>query len=166
MTGLSAQLDFISRTYPDIETIWLTSDKCSNFNAFEQIPFIVAGNQHNWTQPESQERSQKEHRPIHTASHKPHNNNAPRSFVVEKWIFTEAQCGKDQLDCHFPWIRNCFEAYLQGKGNNLTHPRDMFCALTTEAFNITNTHVLWGDTSHDSIAKKFPLKFPVHSVRK
>jgi hypothetical protein len=164
MAGLSAQLDFISQTYPDIETIWIKPDKCSNFNAFEQIPFIVAGNQRNWAQPDREVMSQKGHRPIHTAPHKAHNNNAARSFTVEKWIFTEAQCGKDQLDCHFSWILNCFAAYLHGEGNNLTHPRDMLCALTTEAFNITNTNVLWGDTSHDSVATKFQLKLAVHSV--
>ncbi len=164
MTGLSAQLDFIRRIYPDLETIWVTSHKCSNFNAFEQIPFIVAGNQRNWIQIEGQEMAEKQHRPIYTAPRSLHKNNAPRSFTVNKWIFTEAQCGKDQLDCHFSWIRNCFDTYLQGKGNNLTHPRDMFKALTAEAFNITNTHVLWGDTSHDPVTTKFPLKLAVHSV--
>jgi hypothetical protein len=49
-------------------------------------------------------------------------------------------------------------------GNNLTHARDMFSALTEEAFNITNTHVLWGDTSHDPVTTKFPLKLGIHSV--
>ena len=51
MTGLSAQLDFIRQLYPDLHTIWIVSDKCSNFNSFEQIPFITAGNTRNWVIP-------------------------------------------------------------------------------------------------------------------
>ena len=49
MTSLSAQLNLIRNTYPDIVTIWMTSDKCTNFNSYNQIPFIVAGNARNWS---------------------------------------------------------------------------------------------------------------------
>jgi hypothetical protein len=48
MSGIAAQLDLIQAIYPDIETLWIVSDKCSNFNSFEQIPFIVSGNQRKW----------------------------------------------------------------------------------------------------------------------
>ena len=39
MTALSAQLDFIRRTYPTLHTIYLTSDKCNNFNSFDLLPY-------------------------------------------------------------------------------------------------------------------------------
>jgi hypothetical protein len=52
MSGIAAQLDLIQALYPDIETLWIVSDKCSNFNSFEQIPFIVSGNKRNWVQPQ------------------------------------------------------------------------------------------------------------------
>jgi hypothetical protein len=47
-TSLAAQLHFIRKTYPQLKTIWMVSDKCSNFNSFNHIPFIVAGNERNW----------------------------------------------------------------------------------------------------------------------
>ena len=31
-------------------------------------------------------------------------------------MFTEAQCGKDRLDCHFSWIRRAFERWLAHNG--------------------------------------------------
>ena len=52
MSGIAAQLDLIQAIYPDIETLWIVSDKCSNFNSFEQIPFIVSGNKRKWVQPQ------------------------------------------------------------------------------------------------------------------
>jgi hypothetical protein len=33
MSGIAAQLDFIQAHYPDIETLWIVSDKCCNFNS-------------------------------------------------------------------------------------------------------------------------------------
>ena len=41
MTALSAQLDFIRRTYPTLHTIYLTSDKCNNFNSFDQVLYFI-----------------------------------------------------------------------------------------------------------------------------
>ncbi len=41
MTALSAQLDFIRKTYPTLHTIFLTSDKCNNFNSFDQVNFHI-----------------------------------------------------------------------------------------------------------------------------
>jgi hypothetical protein len=132
MSGLAAQLDFIRQRYPNIANIRIVSDKCSNFNSFEQIPFLIAGNQRNWVlttkkpQPEttppdhavmsSEKQKQVKIPPMFTA---PNRNSG--TLQVAKWIFTEAQLGRDQLDCHFAWITNCFTAYLQGEGNNLMH---------------------------------------------
>jgi hypothetical protein len=84
-------LDFIQEQYPDIKTIWIVSDKCSNFNSFEQIPFVVAGNTRLWVCPATCNRM---------AKHK----KKRRGLHVAKWMCTEAQLGKDQLDCHFAWI--------------------------------------------------------------
>ena len=36
MTGLAAQLHFIREHYPSVDEVWMVSDKCSNFNAYEQ----------------------------------------------------------------------------------------------------------------------------------
>ena len=52
MSGLTAQLDFIRQQYPNVENICIVSDKCSNFNSFEQIPFLIAGNQQHWVFPD------------------------------------------------------------------------------------------------------------------
>ena len=126
---------------------------------------MVAGNQRNWMQHEGEEKTEKQHRPIYTAPRRTHKNNSSRSFTVGKWIFTEAQLGRDQLDCHFAWITNCFTAYLQGEGNNLMHPHDMFTALTHSSYDIMNTHVLYGSTAHPPLEKKFRMKYvKVHQV--
>jgi hypothetical protein len=98
--------------------------------------------------------------PIYTAP-----SDTRRKLQVAKWIFTEAQLGRDQLDCHFAWITNCFTAYLQGEGNNLMHPRDMFTALTHPSYDIVNTHVLYGSTAHPLLQKKISMKYvKVHQV--
>jgi hypothetical protein len=160
MSGLAAQLDFIRRQYPNIETIFIVSDKCSNFNSFEQIPFLIAGNQRHWVLPDRLPEQEENIVPIYTAP-----TNTRRKLQVAKWIFTEAQLGRDQLDCHFAWITNCFAAYLQGEGNNLMHPRDMFTALTHPSYDIVNTHVLYGSTAHPSLQIKFSMKYvKVHQV--
>jgi hypothetical protein len=78
---------------------------------------------------------------------------------------TEAQLGKDQLDCHFAWITECFKAYLNKEGNNLKTSEDMFIALTDPSFDIANTHVLYGSTAHPPLQKKFRLQhLKVHQV--
>ncbi len=51
MSGVAAQLDFIRQQYLNIENLCIVSDKCSNFNPFEQMPFLIAGNQQNWVLP-------------------------------------------------------------------------------------------------------------------
>jgi hypothetical protein len=113
MSGIAAMLDFIQEHYPDIETIWIVSDKCSNFNSFEQIPFVVAGNARHWVLPAAGNI---------TAKHK----KKRRGMHVEKWMCTEAQLGKDQLDCHFAWVTECFKSYLNKEGNNLILSLHMF----------------------------------------
>ena len=144
MTGLAAQLHFIRKTYPHLKTIWMVSDKCSNFNSFNQIPFIVARNERNWATTDMQ---------------------TSRRFKVEKWIFTEAQLGKDDLDCHFSWIRRYFQYFVNIPGQNLTKPEHMFKALTHNTLHLDNTHVLWGNTKHAPLKRKFVLsKLKVQSV--
>jgi hypothetical protein len=144
MTGLSAQLNYIRENYPQLETIWMVSDKCNNFNSFDQIPFLVSGNERNW------------------------NNSAEtkKTFKVAKWIVTEAQCGKDALDCHFSWVRCCFLCHLCRPGALLTQPRNMYEALTHKTLQITNTHILLGDVKHAPVDKcTLPaLKLKVQSV--
>jgi hypothetical protein len=131
MTGLAAQLAFIRSTNPKLETIWIISDKCSNFNSFNQILFIVAGNERNWgteARPFTRSRDQ-------------------RWFRAEKWLFTEAQLGKDDLDCHFSFVRRCFEQFLQIPKKNMTKPAHMYDALKHPT--------LLGNTKHDALKKKF-----------
>ena len=149
MTGLAAQLEFIRRTYPKLETIWMTSDKCSNFKSFNQIPFLVAGNERNWGLNE---------RPFISSRDQ-------RWFRVGKWVFTEAQMGKDDLDCHFSFVRRCFEQYLNVPKMKLTAPAHMYEALTHPTLSIANTHVLLGNTKDDTLAKKIVLpKLKVQSA--
>ena len=150
MSGLSAQLDFIRREYPHIEEVWICSDKCSNFNSFEQIPFIVEGNQRCWVES-AQSASDQNEKCQSTYS----KRLAP--LRVTEWMFTEAQCGKDRLDCHFSWIRREFERWLSKPKKKLTMPVHMYEALTAKGFGIKNTHVLIGNTSHPALKKKFNL---------
>jgi hypothetical protein len=84
---------------------------------------------------------------------------------VEKWIFTEAQLGKDDLDCHFSWIRRYFQYFVNIPGQNLTKPEHMFKALTHNTLHLDNTQVLWGNTKHAPLKRKFVLsKLKVQSV--
>jgi hypothetical protein len=88
-----------------------------------------------------------------------------RRFKVEKWIFTEAQLGKDDLDCHFSCIRHLFLQYLNMPGHNMRSPADMYAALTYPTVQLENTHVLLGNIEHYPLKKKFVLsKFKVKSV--
>jgi hypothetical protein len=152
MSGIAAMLDFIQELYPDIETIWIVSDKCSNFNSFEQKPFVVESNARQWVLPATGNRMAK-------------HNKKRKGMQVEKWMCTEAQLGKDQLDCHFAWITECFKAYLNKEGNNLIISLYMFTALTDPSFDIANTHVMYGSTAHPKLQKKFVMKhLKVHQV--
>jgi hypothetical protein len=80
MVGIRVQVEEIRRTWPDVREIWIQSDKCGNFNSFDQIPWIVKGNQSGW-------------------------GGEPGKLLVTDWTFTESQTGKDRLDCHFSYIR-------------------------------------------------------------
>jgi hypothetical protein len=40
MCGLQGQLEALKKQFPTVEEVWICSDKCSNFNAYEQVPFI------------------------------------------------------------------------------------------------------------------------------
>jgi hypothetical protein len=150
MTGLSVQLDFIRALYPNLVSIWIVSDKCSKFNSFEQIPFIVAGNERAWALSDisspftsiPEARSRRENQKLH----------------VGKWLFTEAQDGRDQLDCHFAWITASFKAHNDTEGNKVNVPEDMFLALRSISTDIMNTHVLYGNTTHPTLKKKFTIK--------
>jgi hypothetical protein len=137
MAGLAVQLEFIRRTYPKLETIWMTSDKCSNFNSFNQIPFVVAGNERNCGVKE---------RPLHASRDQ-------RWFRVGKWVFPEAQMGQDDLDCHFSFVRRCFEQFLNISQKKMTAPAHMYEALTHPRLSIANTNVLLGNTKHDTLPK-------------
>ena len=52
------------------------------------------------------------------------NHTGTRKFKLLKWIFTEAQCGKDELDCHFSYIRRCFERWVAMSEKKLACPRE------------------------------------------
>jgi hypothetical protein len=80
-------------------------------------------------------------------------------FKVAKWLFTEAQLGKDRLGCHFAYISESHKAFLQVERNNLTHARDMYTALKDPSFDIKNTHVLWGSSLHPTLEKHFHMKW-------
>jgi hypothetical protein len=123
MTALAAQLDAIRKAYADIKTIWMVSDKCTNFNSYNQIPFIVGGNARNWGLT---------------------TEVTPKWFKVEKWVFTEAQLGKDDLDCHFPWIRRVFLQFLNIPEHNLTKPEHMYAALTYNTLQLDNNPRVMG----------------------
>jgi hypothetical protein len=119
---------------------------------FEHIPFAVEGNARQWVLPATGNRMAK-------------HNKKRRGMQVEKWMCTEAQLGKDQLDCHFAWITECFKAYLNKEGNNLIISLYMFTALTDPSFDIANTHVMYGSTAHPKLQKKFVMKhLKVHQV--
>ena len=77
----------------------------------------------------------------------------PRTFKVTKWIFTEVQCGKDQLDCHFSYIRGVFDRWIAMSGNKLANPEHMFNALSRPPLAIKNTNVLYGSTKHPALKK-------------
>jgi hypothetical protein len=128
----------------------MTSDKCSNFSSFNQIPFVVAGNERNWGVKE---------RPLSATRDQ-------RCFRVEKCVFTEAQMEKDDLDCHFSFVWRCFEQFLNIPQKKMTAPAHMYEALTQQpTLSIANTHVLIGNTKHDTLPNKFVLtKLKVQSV--
>jgi hypothetical protein len=126
MSGLGAQLECLKAQFPTVEEVWIVSDKCSNFNAFCQIPFIVEGNERNWTSASEVTHPKAKKRKVDwseaeiarntvdlTADAKDGSATLPdskiaaaqihkteagpsktRTFVVAKWTFTEAQCGK------------------------------------------------------------------------
>jgi hypothetical protein len=80
MSAVDVMMGFINENYPDVNEVAIVSDKCSNFNSLEQIPFMMEGNHRGWT-------------------HDPSHN---RGLRVTEWTFSEAQRGKDQLDCNLP----------------------------------------------------------------
>ena len=80
MVGIYAQVSEIRETWPQIDYVFIQSDKCSNFNSFEQIPWIINGNKTGW-------------------------GGKPGDIFVVDWSFSEAQSGKDRLDCHFSYVR-------------------------------------------------------------
>jgi hypothetical protein len=86
MTELSALLDLIRALYPQLETIWIVSDKCSNYNSFEQIPFIIPGNERGWALPV-------QYSSVSKISDSQVLRKNPK-LHVGKWLFTEAQDGR------------------------------------------------------------------------
>ena len=68
-------------------------------------------------------------------------------------LSSQAQRGKDQLDCHFSYIKRAFEKYID-HGGDITSQQEMFQALAES--KLRNTSVLYADTTHSKI-EKFPL---------
>jgi hypothetical protein len=68
MTALKEQINWIRVNRPNMRELIICSDKCANYNAYEQVPFIVEGNRTGW-------------------------GGEPGMLVVTSWTFTEAQCG-------------------------------------------------------------------------
>ena len=67
---------------------------------------------------------------------------APPMLQVISWTFSEAQCGKDQLDVNFSYVSLSFKSYVAG-GSNLLTPADMLRAL--EKHPITGTSAVLAD---------------------
>ncbi len=144
--------NLIRVVYPNFETIWIVSDKCSNFNSFEQIPFIVAGNERAWALPKISSF-------FNSIIPEARSRSNRKKLQVGKWLFTEAQDDRaDQLGCHFAWIKASFKAHNDTEGNKVNVPEDMFLTLQSISTDIMNTHMLYGNTTHPTINKKFPMK--------
>jgi hypothetical protein len=96
MSGVDLMMSFIQQNYPDIDEVQVISDKCSNFNSYEQIPFIVEGNSRGWAHATNQRDCSGEPIP---------SDNTFSNLRLTEWTFSEAQRGKDQLDCHFSYVK-------------------------------------------------------------
>jgi hypothetical protein len=72
-----------------------------------------------------------------------------------EWTFSEAQRGKDALDCHFSYIKKAFEKHVD-HGGNTTSQEEMFKALSDS--KLKNTSVLHAETTHTPMQKFTPPK--------
>jgi hypothetical protein len=100
--SLEAQLEWLAQHLSSPLRVRIRSDKCNNYCTHSQIPFIVEGNSRGWRR----------------------DGGAPL-LRVESWTFSEAQCGKDQLDVNFSYVSKSFKSYVSG-GKNLLTGKDMF----------------------------------------
>lgn len=112
--GIQAQLEFIAATATSRRRVRIRSDKCNNFCTFAQIAFIIEGNARGWRPLKD---GQSWHPPM-----------APPMVQVISWTFSEAQCGKDQLDVNFSYVSKSYATYVSG-GLNLLTPADMLKAI-------------------------------------
>ena len=102
--GIEAQLQFIASELKRPMRVRLRSDKCNNYCTFSQIPFIIEGNKRGWRRD---------------------GDEGPPLLQVVSWIFSEAQCGKDQLDVNFSYVSISFKSSVS-RGADLLTGRDMF----------------------------------------
>ena len=126
------------------------------------MPFIVEGNTRDWVPVQKSPDNKTQASAKGQYDKVGHGDGKilsaqPRNFKVTTWIFTEAQCGKDQLDCHFSFIRRVFDRWIAMSGNKLANPEHMFNALSHPPLAIKNTNVLYGSTKHPALKKKFAL---------
>ena len=109
MRGLEAQLQAMAVNLKTDRRVRMRSDKCNNFCTFAMIPFILEGNARGWRRPGDEDKGQ------------------PKLTVIS-WIFSEAQCGKDQLDVSFSFVSMSFKNFV-ASGKNMLTGRDMYVAL-------------------------------------
>jgi hypothetical protein len=129
MVTLRLALNQIAREFPALREGVIVSDKCSSFQTYEQIVFVIQGNSDGWATTEY---------PI------------PTSIRIVAWQHTESQAGKDTLDTHYAFISLAHEKYLRFDGD-IINPTDMFNA--TSKYAPINTSVILANTSHALIRK-------------
>jgi hypothetical protein len=100
--SIEAQLEWLAECITTPLRVRIRSDKCNNYCTHSQIPFIVEGNSRGWRR-----------------------DGGPPLVQVESWTFSEAQCGKDQLDVNFSYVSKSFKSYVSS-GRNLLTGKDIF----------------------------------------
>ena len=118
-----------------------------------QIPFIVAGNERNWSMPNGEGKGGE----LLDGKDAVKGKKCARKFKLTKWTFSEAQCGKDELDTHFSYIRQNFEKWKGLPDGALEKGTDMYAALTYDEHALKNTNVILVNTTHSALKKKFKL---------
>jgi hypothetical protein len=129
MVTLRLALNQIAREFPALREGVIVSDKCSSFQTYEQIVFVIQGNNDGWATTEY---------PI------------PTPIRIVAWQHTESQAGKDTLDTHYAFLSLAHEKYLRFNGD-IINPTDMFNA--TSKYAPINTSVILANTSHAPIRK-------------
>ena len=105
--ALQCIIPFIKSKFPAISTLSFISDNASCFASHGNLPFINSLNENFAVDY---------HPPL-----------VP--IRVKRWVYTEAQTGKDELDTHFSFVNSQFHKYVLDK-HNIVCELDIYKALT------------------------------------